>query len=80
MNNFFNTRAQILLVLSKKECSLGELFKKINLPDTQITPHLESLTQLGILSKRKVGRNLKYVVVEESKEKVGSLLQKLRDQ
>lgn len=78
MNDFFNARAKILSVLHKKECSIEELFKKIELSDKDLCSHLDSLLELGILAKRKVGESLKYGLVEGSREKISSLLQNLK--
>ncbi|MFX1535406.1 MAG: ArsR family transcriptional regulator [Promethearchaeota archaeon] len=75
MNDFFNIRAQILAALDKQDCSLQELNTKINIPDSEISPHIESLIKLGILSKRKVGESMKYALEEESREKVNLLIQ-----
>ncbi len=68
-------RLRILCTLSKDKICVCELADRVGVPQNLMSFHLRTLHDVGILDKIREGNNIYYVIKENWKNKVKSILQ-----
>jgi len=73
-------RLRLIAALEQGEKNVSELVAETELTQANVSRHLQTLTEAGLLGRRKEGLNVYYFIVDESLFKlcdlVGSRLQK----
>src|SRR5579859_1210745 len=59
-------RLKLLAVLASGERSAGELATLVGASQPNVSKHLTALTQGGMISRRKAGTNIYYIIADES--------------
>jgi DNA-binding transcriptional ArsR family regulator len=67
-------RLRIVEGLLKDECNVGQIQKRLGLPQSTISQHLRILKSVGIIRGRKEGTRTCYRVIDTRARKVVSLL------
>ena len=70
------SRLEIVLGLMKDECSVGEIQKRLRLPQSTISQHLRILRNSGIIAARKDGARRCYKVVDDRARKICEIMRK----
>ena len=68
------TRLEIVAGLMKDECSVGEIQKKLGVPQSTISQHLRVLRNSGIITARKEGAKRCYKVVDSRARKIARIM------
>jgi len=64
------TRLQIITGLMKNECNVGQIQKKLGVPQSTISQHLRVLRSSGIVKARQEGAKRCYKVVDNRARKI----------
>ena len=68
------SRLRIVAALQSGEKNVGELVELSGLSQPNVSRHLQVLTQVGLVGKRKQGLNVVYRIVDECLSQVCSLV------
>ncbi|HEY3706889.1 MAG TPA: metalloregulator ArsR/SmtB family transcription factor [Terracidiphilus sp.] len=68
-------RLRILLLLKQEELSVAELQEILTMGQSTISTHLSQLKQAGLVTDRRVGKNILYSLADASPAQKGRLLQ-----
>lgn len=71
-------RLKIISVLAKKEHCVCELMEIVGLPQNLISHHLTALKKNELVTCRREGKWIYYVMSDESKQRLKSILQIIR--
>ena len=71
------TRLKIMNILREGEKSVEELKKRLRLPKANLSQHLSTLRQRGIVSTRRVGLNIYYKVANSKMIKACDILREV---
>jgi ArsR family transcriptional regulator len=72
-----NKRLNIVYLLSESELSVGEIQRKLNLPQSNISQHLKALRNAKIVNTRKVGKYVHYSLSHESFSEASKLINEI---
>ncbi len=70
-------RLRILELLSEKELCVCEIYEKLNLAQNLVSHHLKVLSDSGLVSFRKVGKNVYYKLNKKAVDDLNKLLESL---
>jgi ArsR family transcriptional regulator len=68
-------RLRILCTLSKEKICVCELADKLNIPQNLMSFHLKTLYEVGILTKKREGNNIYYVIKKNWEKKLENIFQ-----
>lgn len=68
------TRLEIVSGLMKNPCSVGQIQRKLHVPQSTISQHLRVLRKNGIIAARKQGARRCYRVIDDRARKITRLM------